>query len=65
MRRMTQSTITDRIFGIRQDRQAVAVVGNARRMTGLLRLWGKRTLCHYRRYHHALLAWFSAGAHGS
>ena len=60
MRRMTQSTITDRIFGTCQDRQAIAVVGNVRRMTGLLRLWGKRTLCHDRWYYHALLAWCSA-----
>jgi hypothetical protein len=54
MRRITQNTITDRIFGNRQDRQAVNVVGNARGITVALRLWSKRPLGHDRRAYHGM-----------
>jgi hypothetical protein len=61
MRRITQNTISDRIFGIRQDRQGVAVVGIARCMTVLLVLLSKRGRAHFGRKLHALEAWLSAG----
>ena len=56
MRRITPTTIIDRIFGFGQDRRGVDVTGKTRTAMYLLRLLGKRLRCHVsqshrRRYH--------------
>jgi hypothetical protein len=60
MRHNTQSTITDRVLGIRRDRQGIAVVSVGRCMTVLLGVFSKRAVGHMARQPHAGSAWGSA-----
>ena len=60
MRRNTQNTITDRVLGIRRDRQGIAVVSVARCMSVLLGLLFKHAACHCARMRQAGSAWASA-----
>jgi hypothetical protein len=56
MRRITHSSNSDRVFGNRQDRQAVVVAGNARSITVSQRLSSKRQHGHDQRAKHLLQA---------
>jgi hypothetical protein len=60
MRRITQNTISDRVLGIRRDRQGIAVVSVARCMTVLLGFLCKHAGRHFGQKYYAFAAWISA-----